>query len=316
MRCRSRTVTPSGVCPPWRSRPGCPLKVSLTDSMIWRSGLKNRVPARAGSPWRAGRSRRSPAAARLRPGRPRSRGRSSSCRRSGSARGRLVIRAGSAVNLASRTSRSSALAPVTAKATRRLCRVQTRCSRSPQNQREWVEQREHDQAHGPRDGERVRLLRPADHAQRADRHYQPGRDEPAEDPPAQDLLAGRTGPALHQPFSEVAVSEPDGLDRHGGEDHPQDLQRQERLAVSDVEDAKEVLMKPNMHPISNRIYRAKLSYSPRRSSTALMIVEKLSSVRIITAARLAADELRRSASVIRPRHEVFWTASSAALARI
>jgi hypothetical protein len=32
----------------------------LTDSMIWRSGLKNRVPGLSGSPWRAGRSRLAP----------------------------------------------------------------------------------------------------------------------------------------------------------------------------------------------------------------------------------------------------------------
>ena len=44
------------------------------------------------------------------------------------------------------------------------------------------------------------------------------------------------------------------------------------------------MMKPNMHPNSNRMYRVRLSYSPRPSSTALMIVEKLSSVTIITAA--------------------------------
>ena len=49
------------------------------------------------------------------------------------------------------------------------------------------------------------------------------------------------------------------------------------------------MMKPNMQPISNRMYRARLSYSPRPSSTALMIVEKLSSVRIMTAASLATS---------------------------
>ena len=34
-----------GVCPPCRSRSSCPLKVSLTDSMICRSGLKNGLAA-------------------------------------------------------------------------------------------------------------------------------------------------------------------------------------------------------------------------------------------------------------------------------
>ena len=57
MRCRTLTITPAGVWAPWRSRSSWPLKVSLMDSMTWRSGLKNRVPGRSGSPWRAGRSR-------------------------------------------------------------------------------------------------------------------------------------------------------------------------------------------------------------------------------------------------------------------
>ena len=64
MRCRTRTATPAGVCPPWRSRSSWPLNVSLTDSMICRSGLKNQAPARSGSPRRAGRSSTSPAASR------------------------------------------------------------------------------------------------------------------------------------------------------------------------------------------------------------------------------------------------------------
>src|ERR1019366_9175845 len=55
MRCRTRTITPSAVWPPCCSRSSWPLKVSLTGSMIWRSGLKNRGPARSGSPLRAGR---------------------------------------------------------------------------------------------------------------------------------------------------------------------------------------------------------------------------------------------------------------------
>jgi hypothetical protein len=42
-----------------------PLNVSLTDSMIWRSGMRNRLPRRSGSPLRAGRSKMSPAAARV-----------------------------------------------------------------------------------------------------------------------------------------------------------------------------------------------------------------------------------------------------------
>jgi hypothetical protein len=49
-RCRMRVMTPGGVCPPWRSRSSWPLKVSLTDSTICRSGLKNRVPGRLPSP--------------------------------------------------------------------------------------------------------------------------------------------------------------------------------------------------------------------------------------------------------------------------
>ena len=49
MRCATRVVTPLGVCPPWRSRSSWPLKVSLTDSMIWRSGLKKGLRGRFGN---------------------------------------------------------------------------------------------------------------------------------------------------------------------------------------------------------------------------------------------------------------------------
>ena len=45
MRCATRAQTPAMVRPPWRSRSSWPLRVSLTDSMIWRRGLKNRCPA-------------------------------------------------------------------------------------------------------------------------------------------------------------------------------------------------------------------------------------------------------------------------------
>jgi hypothetical protein len=60
-------------------------------------------------------------------------------------------------------------------------------------------------------------------------------------------------------------------------------------AMSKMLAPRKVMMKPNMHPISNRMYRTRLSYSPRPISTALVIVEKLSSVRIITAACLATS---------------------------
>ncbi len=57
----TRTRTPAGVYPPCCSRLSCPLNVSLIDSMIWRSGLKNWAPGRSGSPLRAGRNSRRPA---------------------------------------------------------------------------------------------------------------------------------------------------------------------------------------------------------------------------------------------------------------
>ena len=106
-RCRTRTVTPPGVWPPWRSRSSWPLKVSLTDSMTWRSGLKNRVPAGSGSPWRPGAA----GAARPPPG------------RLGGEHG------------------EQGLAPVSLGAGQgeghgRPCRVQTRCGRNPQKYRE------------------------------------------------------------------------------------------------------------------------------------------------------------------------------------
>ena len=48
-------------------------------------------------------------------------------------------------------------------------------------------------------------------------------------------------------------------------------------------------MKPNRQPIWKRMYLTRLSYSPRPSSTALTMVAKLSSVRIITAASLVTS---------------------------
>lgn len=48
MRCRTRVTTPSGVRPPCRSRSSWPLRVWLFDSMVWRSGLKNRASGRCG----------------------------------------------------------------------------------------------------------------------------------------------------------------------------------------------------------------------------------------------------------------------------
>lgn len=50
MRWRIRAVTPSGVRPPWCSRSSWPLKVPLTDSMVWRSGLKNWADGPRGRP--------------------------------------------------------------------------------------------------------------------------------------------------------------------------------------------------------------------------------------------------------------------------
>ena len=107
-RCRTRTVTPPGVWPPWRSRSSWPLKVSLTDSMTWRSGLKNRAPAWA-------RARLGGRAQQAQPGR----------RQDG-----LGGEHG-----------EQGLAPVSLGAGQgeghgRPCRVQTRCGRNPQKYRE------------------------------------------------------------------------------------------------------------------------------------------------------------------------------------
>src|SRR4029450_8998242 len=60
MRCKTRTATPIGVRPPWRSRSSCPLKVSLTDSISCRSGPNSLAPGRSTSPLRAGRIGRPP----------------------------------------------------------------------------------------------------------------------------------------------------------------------------------------------------------------------------------------------------------------
>jgi hypothetical protein len=69
-----------------------------------------------------------------RPGESAASATSGSPRRAG--RSPAAARTASVVNMASRTSRSSALAPVRAKATGRPCRVQTRCGRNPQKYRE------------------------------------------------------------------------------------------------------------------------------------------------------------------------------------
>src|SRR5215212_10878678 len=60
MRCSTRTTTPAGVWPPWRSRSSWPLKVWLIDSMTCRNGRNRCAAAGCGSPLRAGRSSRTP----------------------------------------------------------------------------------------------------------------------------------------------------------------------------------------------------------------------------------------------------------------
>src|SRR5207342_1841968 len=102
---------------------------------------------------------------------------------------------------------------------------------------EEKEQRERDHAHGPGDSEPVYLLRPADHAEGAGRHHQAGEGEPDDEPAGQDRLGGRQRRAVHQPGGGFAVAEPDRLDGQHGEAHPQRLQRKQRYALGDVEDA-------------------------------------------------------------------------------
>jgi len=60
-----RAATPQRVRPRWRSRPSWALRVQLTDSMIWRSGRRNRRPGRGGSVWAAGRMSAMAAALRV-----------------------------------------------------------------------------------------------------------------------------------------------------------------------------------------------------------------------------------------------------------
>src|ERR1035441_3021324 len=64
MRWATRMVTPSKVRPPWASRSSWPLRVSLTDSISWRTDLSNGSPWRAAWSVRAGRSKVVPRAAR------------------------------------------------------------------------------------------------------------------------------------------------------------------------------------------------------------------------------------------------------------
>ncbi len=107
----------------------------------------------------------------------------------------------------------------------------------------------------------------------------------------QDGLFGRAWFAVHEARGGMAVAKADGLEQQGGEVDPQRLQRQERHAAGDVEDARaeEGTMNPNRQPIWNRMYLTRLSYSPRPSSTAFTIVAKLSSVRIMAAASLVTS---------------------------
>src|SRR5580704_2338632 len=102
---------------------------------------------------------------------------------------------------------------------------------------EQKEQRKRDHAHGPGDGEPVYLVRPADHAEGADRHQEAGEGEPDDEPAGQDRPAGRQRRAFHQPGGGFAVAEPDRLDGQHGEAHPQRLQRKQWYALGDVEDA-------------------------------------------------------------------------------
>jgi uncharacterized protein DUF6444/transposase IS66-like protein len=61
VRAKMRARTPSSVRPPYPSRSSCALRVWLTDSMTWRSGLNSCLPALGASPLRTGRgSTRSP----------------------------------------------------------------------------------------------------------------------------------------------------------------------------------------------------------------------------------------------------------------
>ena len=61
-RSRMRAATPERVRAWWRSRPSWALRVELTDSVIWGSGLRNCRPGRGGSALVAGRMSAIPAA--------------------------------------------------------------------------------------------------------------------------------------------------------------------------------------------------------------------------------------------------------------
>ena len=105
------------------------------------------------------------------------------------------------------------------------------------SEKEQAEQRERDHAHGPGDGEPVSVVRPADHAERADRRQQAGEGEPGDQPRGSGPAGLWAAGAVHHPGGGPAVPEPDGLDGQGGEAHPQRLQGKQRFAACDVEDA-------------------------------------------------------------------------------
>ena len=104
---------------------------------------------------------------------------------------------------------------------------------------EDVEERERHEAHRVGDGLAVGILGPDDQPQRHGRR-RPARRRPATaiSGPRQDLRVLGPGRLLHQARARLAVAEADGLEDGHREVDPQGLERQERDAAQDVEDAR------------------------------------------------------------------------------
>ena len=142
------------------------------------------------------------------------------------------------------------------------------------------------------DVEPAPLFRRADYAEGADRHQQACEGEPDDERAGQDRPGGRQRRAFHQPGGGFAVAEPDRLDgQHGGEAHPQRLQREQWYALGDVEDAGTKERGDVAEQAADLVLDVpgEVVIEPAAELTALMMVEKLSSVRIITAASLVTS---------------------------
>ena len=82
----------------------------------------------------------------------------------------------------------------------------------------------------------VAVLAPRHDGEGAGRDEQPGEAQPHTERRRDHRLVGRSWPSLHQPGRRRVEAQSEGEQDIDGEVDPQDLQRQQRRAVGDVED--------------------------------------------------------------------------------